>query len=300
MVSTLATCMLLSLSTSGAIGNPSPAGSLKVFAGSYSLGGFLCGKQEPTCNIYYPSDLSKGPFPIATFGHGMGGQIITDLVESVASLGFVVVAPATSGGRCDDNHWKDMLHALVGSKAKVSLHPALTHVDWNRTAIFGHSMGGYATLLAASEAVKKPEQYHLKAAVASHGYIGDPSPAGGITVPTMFTTGTEDHAQRLKQQFELCKGYPKILAQVDGAQHMEPESPGRLNPFDAHFLGCHVAGLQTSCDKVYGNGADSLCQKNQMTTCQIEKGPGPASSSPTQTSKQRSPALAPSSDVLLV
>merc|ERR1719352_1522791 len=138
-----------------AVSNPPPAGSYKVSTGSYELGGFLCGKQEPTCNIYYPTDMSKGPFPIATFGHGMGGQIITDLVESVASLGFVVVAPATSGGRCDDNHWKDMLHALDGSKANTGLHPALKHVDWNRTAIFGHSMGGYATLLAASEAAKK-------------------------------------------------------------------------------------------------------------------------------------------------
>merc|ERR1712151_1342253 len=73
-------------------------------------------------------------------------------------------------------------------------------------------------------------------------------------------------------------GYPKILAQVQGAQHMEPESPGRLNPFDAHFLGCHVAGLQTSCDKVYGNGADTLCKANKMTTCQIEKGPSPGPS----------------------
>merc|ERR1719446_968568 len=276
----LLTSVVLSARFLVALANPPHAGSLKVSSGSYSLGGFLCGQQEPTCNIYYPSDLSKGPFPIATFGHGMGGQIITDLVESVASLGFVVVAPATSGGRCDDKHWKDMLHALLGSKAKVSLHPALKHVDWNRTAIFGHSMGGYATLLAASEAVKKPEQYHLKAAVASHGYIGDPSPAAGITVPTMFTTGEEDHAQHLKAQFDLCKGHPKILAQVQGAQHMEPESPGRLNPFDAHFLGCHVAGLEASCNKVYGNGADTLCRANTMTTCQIDKGPGPAPAPP--------------------
>merc|ERR1712039_974463 len=185
--------------------------------------------------------------------------------------GFLVVAPATSGGRCDDNHWKDMLHALSGSKAKVSLHPALKHADWNRTAIFGHSMGGYATLLAASAAVEEPDTYHLKAAVASHGYIGDPSPAAGITVPTMFTTGIEDHAHHLQDQFDACKGYPKILAQVEGAQHMEPESPGRLNPFDAHFLGCHVAALQSSCVRIYGNASDSLCKANKMITCTIEK-----------------------------
>lgn len=262
--------VLLALCISGAAGNPPPAGSYDVSSGSYDLGGFLCGKQEPTCNIYYPTELEKGPFPIATFGHGMGGQIITDLTKSVASLGIVVVAPATSGGRCDDNHWKDMLHALDGSKSKVSLHEALGHVDWNRTAIFGHSMGGFASILAGAAAMKEPERYNVKAVLASHGYIGDAdADAANITVPAMFTTGTEDHRQTVKAQFDACPGRPKVLAEVDGAQHMEPMSPGRLNPFDAHFLGCHLAGLEGSCDKVYGKAADSMCQANTMTICDL-------------------------------
>jgi poly(3-hydroxybutyrate) depolymerase len=257
---------------SSAMSFPPPAGSMAVSSSSYELGGFLCGKQEPTCNIYYPTELDKGPFPIATFGHGMGGQIIDDLVESVASLGFVVVAPATSGGKCDDNHYKDMLHALEGSKAKPSLHEALAHVDWNRSAIFGHSMGGFATILAAAEAMKDPAKYNVKAIVASHGYIGDATKeAATITIPAMFTTGTEDHRGAVKGQFDATPGRPKVLAEVEGAVHMEPAINGRLNPFDAHFLGCHVAGLQTSCDKVYGGGADDMCQANTMTLCQIEK-----------------------------
>merc|ERR1711990_258768 len=98
--------------------------------------------------------MGEGPFPIVTFGHGVGGTILEDLVSSVASLGFVVVAPATSGGGCDESD--DMLHALAGSKAKPSLHAALGHVDWNRSAIFGHSMGGFATILTAAEAMKDP------------------------------------------------------------------------------------------------------------------------------------------------
>lgn len=265
-------CALASCIGYVAMGNPSPAGSYAVSSSSYDLGGFLCGKQEPTCNIYFPTELEKGPFPIATFGHGMGGEIITDLTESVASLGIIVVAPATSGGRCDDNHWKDMLHALAGSKEKTSLHKALGHVDWNRTAIFGHSMGGFATVLATAEALKSPEKYNVKAALASHGYIGDAtSSAAEITVPAMFTTGTEDRHGTVRGQFQAAKGFPKILAQVEGAQHMEPMSPGRLNPFDAHFLGCHLAALQSSCDKVYGDGSDSMCKANKMTTCEIKK-----------------------------
>jgi predicted dienelactone hydrolase len=272
MMKLFATSIFASWRASAAIGNPPPAGSYAVSSGSYDLGGFLCGKQEPTCNIYYPTELEKGPFPIATYGHGMGGQIITDLVESVASLGMIVVAPATSGGKCDDDHWKDMLHALLGSKEKTSLHQALGHVDWNRTAIFGHSMGGFATVLATAEALKQPEKYNVKAALASHGYIGDAtSAAAQITVPAMFTTGSEDHRGAVRGQFEAAKGLPKVLAQVDGAQHMEPLTNGRLNPFDAHFLGCHLAGLKNSCDKVYGDATDSMCQANKMTVCEVVK-----------------------------
>jgi len=45
-------------------------------------------------------------------------------------LGVDVVAPATIAGTCDDNHWKDMLHAIEGSKAQSLLHQALQQADW--------------------------------------------------------------------------------------------------------------------------------------------------------------------------
>merc|ERR1719469_1619514 len=114
----------------------------------------------------------------------------------------------------------------------------------------------------------------------SHGYIGDYSSAAQITIPAMFTTGTEDHASRLRGAFEACPGRPKILAQVEGASHMEPADNGRLNPFDAHFLGCHLANLTTSCDKVYGPAAGSMCKANKMTACEVVEGPAPGPSPP--------------------
>lgn len=248
--------------------NPPPAGSYAVSSGSYALGGFVCGKQEPTCKIWYPTQLEKGPFPIVTFGHGLGGTIISDLTSSIASLGLIVVAPATSGGGCDESD--DMLHAIDGSRAKPSLHEALEHVDWSRAGIIGHSMGGASAITATPKALSKADRYNVKAVVISHPFEDDASNVTSqITIPAMFTTGTEDHRSNVQKDFEACPGRPKILAEVEGAQHMEPLSPGRLNPYDAHFLGCHVAGLQASCDKVYGKGADDMCQANTMTKCQI-------------------------------
>lgn len=208
--------------------------------------------------------------------------MIPDLIQSVASLGMVVVAPATSAGKCDDNHWKDMLHAIEGSKAKTSLHSALQHVDWSKVGIMGHSMGGYGSLNGAADVAANPSKYSfsLKAMLDSHGYIGDyAQTAPKINMPAMFTTGTEDHASRLKGAFDLVSSQKKVLAQVTGADHMYPATNGALNPWDAHFLGCHVADLQSSCNKIYGSGSDSICKGNSMTQCQVVGGsPGPTPS----------------------
>jgi len=52
---------------------------------------------------------------------------------------------------------------------------------------------------------------------------------------------------------------------------MEPLINGRLNPFDAHFLGCHLAGLDSSCTKVYGDASTDMCQANTMALCEFTK-----------------------------
>merc|ERR1711862_214540 len=88
-------------------------------------------------------------------------------------------------------------------------------------------------------------------------------------IPAMFTTGTEDKHESLRGAFEMAPAQHKVLAEVEDAEHMEPAQNGRLNPFDAHFLGCHLAGLQTSCDMIYGNSKSSLCKANTMTVCEV-------------------------------
>merc|ERR1712151_414742 len=107
---------------------------------------------------------------------------------------------------------------------------------------------------AVSEAEKKPDVYHVKAAVFSHGGNN----ASGITVPSMFTSGRGGGSGQ--DMFDSCPAKYKVFAIAKGAGQMEPIQGGRMNPFDAHFLGCHVADLQTSCDKIYGDADDSICK----------------------------------------
>ena len=69
----------------------------------------------------------------------------------------------------------------------------------------------------------------------------------------------------------ILQARPKIYAELTGGIHNEPKKDGLLNQFDAHFLACHTAGIQSSCDRIYGSGPTSLCQANNYTKCEITK-----------------------------
>merc|ERR1712160_159325 len=98
----------------------------------------------------------------------------------------------------------------------------------------------------------------------------------------MFTTGSEDHASRLTGAFDATPTKTKILAEATGADHMWPAENGSLNPFDAHFFGCHLLNLETSCNKVYGSGSDSL-RKAGTSICKVQNGGPTPSPTPTPT-----------------
>ena len=73
---------------------------------------FVCRPHEsPTesgtmwTRMVYPTEFERGPFPIVTWGHGIGNGVAWGLLEDIASLGVVVLAV---DGWCDDL-WKDML-----------------------------------------------------------------------------------------------------------------------------------------------------------------------------------------------
>ena len=300
--------------------SPSAIGPFAVSSGNYSLGGYNCGKQEPTTGIWYPTDLAKGsPFPVASFAHGIGGGLVADLVTAVASMGFVVVAPATSKGACTSEA-EDQLHALAGSRANPSLHPALAHVDWNRAAVFGHSMGGFATSMAAAAPLGPAN--NVKAAVLSHGAVGAvnetcspetcpsgcgvsgfPMPSVGrcvrapspgtpaIQVPTLFTTGSADTTVRpnhVYAAFKACPARPKVFVELSGQGHTTKGEQG----FDAHFLACHAAGVQSSCERIYGSDAEALCQARKYNRCEVVKSDDPSCKYSTKASCDGDPGCA--------
>jgi len=242
-----------------------------VLSGNYNLpGGYNCGKRSWRGNtaIMYPSDTQNGPFPIASFAHGAGGGVLYKLCADVVKMGFVVISPLTQD--CH-GHGQDQLDAIQKAKSNPSLHPALAHVDWNRTAIFGHSFGGMHCSWKAYSSIAP----WLNAVVVSHGwYLGD---ASRIDIPIMYMSGSYDRnansAMWPAYQDNKVAKY-KVYAAVNGGGHMEPAQGGRLNRYAAHFLACHVQEMQESCDKVYGFGEDSMCNAVDASTCLRSDGPG--------------------------
>merc|ERR1712232_265703 len=122
-----------------------------------------------------------------------------------------------------------------------------------------------------------PEKYNftLRAYVAGHARGGD---SGGncstdgpnCGPPVMWRKGRGDrNGREIPRSYDRFRGPHKVLVEASGARHMEPFHSDRLNPFAAHFMGCHVADLQKSCGMVYGDAPETMCSANRMTTCKV-------------------------------
>ena len=281
---------------------PTPPGPDPVSTGSYNLTGLKC--PTSTIDVWYPSDLSKGPYPVVSFAHGFGGAPIASVTEAIASLGFVVVGLAGFGKAACAREYEDQLHAISGSRADPTLHPALSHVDWGRAGLIGHSMGGFATSMAAASGAAAAAA-NVKAAVMSHGAVDQlqtckntsadnqcpngcsvsafPMSGGkaactcctglapgtpNISVPVLFTTGSADTTVRanfLYTAFQACPARPKVFVNIAGQYHTTKGEQA----FHAHFLACHTAGVQSSCSHIYGKGPNDLCQAKKYVKCEI-------------------------------
>lgn len=247
-----------------------PAGNLSVSQGHFWLPGFDCGDNATAwggVHIYFPSALDA-TYPIVSFLHGSGSGRLVDLCYSIASLGIVVVA--VDKGVCGD--WTlQQKHAVVGSQENQDAHAALSHVDYTRVGVIGHSEGACFTTGSAARA----HEFNVKAAVMSHG--ASPNAAANIPkdVPVMFVTGSKDSRGRnhkIWSAFKAAPGRPDLFVNVAGATHMAPAKSGPMNAMDAHFLGCYLIPSQDSCDHIYGGGPKNLpgvCHFRDMLWCEI-------------------------------
>lgn len=209
---------------------------------------------------WLPPDMSQGKvYPLVVFSHGYGGcaRQSTFLTKALAAHGYIVVAPNHADARCDlgvrrilgfrrpdvpfrePQNWKpstyanrrdDVVNAVDAVLADAKIGP---HVDRDRMALSGHSLGGY-TSLGLSGAWPEWRDKRFKAVLALSPFA-DPyivqKTLRNIGVPVMYQGGTEDNGVTPSLKQEGGGGYaqtpaPKFFVNFNGAGHFDFSNRG--------------------------------------------------------------------------
>ena len=165
---------------------------------------------------------ADGPFPLVVYSHGSGGirYIHSDYTETIASHGYVVIAPDHPGntsiervlGSGDDpaqiavNRPGDVIAAIDAflDADHPRTGPFVPLIDAEHIAVTGHSFGGFTTYAVASgyenPAGSSPVDERIDALIPIAPAVGDGTASGLLTnellasidLPTLIIAGTDD------------------------------------------------------------------------------------------------------------
>lgn len=163
------------------------------------------GNREIPCEVYYPALLAgesqpvyapvgNEQYPVVVFGHGfvMGVDAYEYLQNALASNGFIALFPTTETGFAPshDEFAKDLAFAALSMLDQNNLATSLFHQRvLNSMATMGHSMGGSAAVLSFQYNPNFKTVFTLAAAETNPSAV---SAATGISVPTVYMTGSND------------------------------------------------------------------------------------------------------------
>jgi dienelactone hydrolase len=219
--------------------------------------------------IVYPKGPAGEKFPVIVYGHGMLSTV-TKLFEkqfkTIASYGFIVVAPNSCPVACDFR--KDMMATLDGVGITPVLHPALSTADLSRTGIMGYSNGAAASYSLSTDKATL-SKYNAKAVVVQHEGCEEagrpPRRCGTPQVPIMFTSGSLEvfgpmQWANTNRAYRSATQKPSVFISLAGAAHV-PVDFDDTEPI-AQFMSCWVRGEQSNCDKIFGQTGRAVCNQS--------------------------------------
>eukprot|EP01084_Bolivina_argentea_P022156 41179_1 len=248
---------------------------------SVHVGGYVAGGSQDAI-IAYPTQAiaNKTTLPFLAFAHGMGtggAATYSDyniLWDIICSYGYIIVAPQSCREKWCQNFYEDVTTTIITCKSKKSeIDPALEYADFSKIGVYGHSMGGGATV-----EVSDNKNLDLVASVGLHPDVArmdNKTISSEIALPMLWFTGSNDTIvppSGVWQAFTDDPIRPKIYAEIKGGTHFDPTSSGR-NDEDAYvamFFDCWIKDINSACDYFYSTGNKNICTGGpSMTKCQL-------------------------------
>ena len=191
-----------------------------------------------------PAPSAEGPFPLVLYSHGSGGlrYVSSFLTETLASHGFVVVAPDHAGNTAIDsfagtdtdrdqtalNRPADtafVISAMLGEDGVDAPEGFAGLSDPERIGMVGHSFGGFTSLVAPTGYESVPADERIDAVVAWAPYssiIPDPE-LEALDVPTLLMVGSKDETTppdpETDRPWDLVPGRPLFRVDISDAGH---------------------------------------------------------------------------------
>jgi dienelactone hydrolase len=169
--------------------------------------------------------VASGQFPVITFGHGfaMSWDAYTNIWQHYVARGYVLAFPRTEGGLIPGpSHGDFGSDLLIVNDKMVALNSNNTSIFYGsilqKSAIMGHSMGGGAAILAASNTINYP---HMQTVIGLAPAETTPSAIGAapnVGIPTLIFSGSSDgvtppadhHIPIYQGLNSICKGFVSI------------------------------------------------------------------------------------------
>ncbi|GIF98685.1 alpha/beta hydrolase family protein [Catellatospora citrea] len=228
--------LVLAMITAAVAGVGSPAAADSSTPGAYAVGyvdaSVSASGRSFSARIYYPAAtagqnaaVAAGRFPAIAFGHGFLQSVSKyySTMQHLASWGFVVAAPTSQGSLfpshsafADDLNaqltWLVAQDTTAGSRFNA-------HIVTTKLGLSGHSMGGGASVLAAS---RNPAVTTVANLAAAETNPSAAAAAASVRVPMMLVAGQKDGTAPIashQRPIYTGKPAPKQLRTIVGGFH---------------------------------------------------------------------------------